>query len=230
MTIDSYPHTDQEKDWFWGIGATNYHPEFKESERLIDKEINEPLGNMFPDWKKPETFKDWSDDYKIWDLWLMLGRDINEKSSWFIEMGGMTSDIDNSKTYLSSGVPIDVDVDFSRTEAFVLGVLSYYPWGKPSIDKTRYRILCAKPYGEISIGYVYIEAAGEVKLSSPPGLISKQKERRNYDLFQVSPRVGVEIPMTENDSVSFMGCYSFFNNNESEFNSPSFSIIYKHRF
>ena len=85
MTIDSYPHTDQEKDWFWGIGATNYHPEFKESERLIDKEINEPLGNMFPDWKKPETFKDWSDDYKIWDLWLMLGRDINEKSSWFIE-------------------------------------------------------------------------------------------------------------------------------------------------
>lgn len=227
-----------EKRWFLGLGTSNYHPRLKESERQIDAEINGMLGGLLPAWQRPETFKDWSKDWKIWDIWLEAGRDITPRTSWFAAVGGIAATIKNDETYFPLGLPLNSDIRFKRTVAFLTGGLTYYPYGKPSLDPVSRewnvvkRAVCrAKPYAEFGVGYTFIRAEASVKLKIPViGQLYEQKEKSDYHLLQANPRLGVEFPLNDDDSLSVTGCYYFFNEHSSEFNGPSVSVIFKHKF
>jgi hypothetical protein len=51
-----------------------------------------------------------------------------------------------------------------------------------------------------------------------------------YDVFYLSPRLGVDIPMDEANTVSLVGGYLFFNDHGREFDNASFYMLYKHKF
>ena len=199
------------KGWFIEAGATNYHFGLEDSEERIDRQLNRPGRFLFPRWKRPETFGDWSDEWKLWDLWLCAGREIGEKGSWFIGAGGMVpTTIKNTRTYFPAGVPLKLKADFTRAGAFIFGGISYYPWGKPLAEeqdnesgsrptKGRFRraLFGMKPYAELGGGYSYVRAKCEVSLSLPVlgSSIHSEKEREEYHLFQISPRIGATCPI-----------------------------------
>jgi len=231
-------HEGVERRWFWGVGVSNFHPRLDESEGLIDQQINGPFGALLPRWERPETFKDWSHDWKIWDSWLIFGRDLGKKTSWFVSFGGTAASIANGRTYFPLGLPLKVDVDFSRTEVFLDGGMTYYPWAKPSrADSQREpnvlkrAISGGRPFFELGLGYAYMHAAGDVQVRLPlAGQVYHRKETDDYHLLQASPRAGIEFPLTHKDSLSVMASYFFFVPHETEFNSGSCLFTFKHRF
>lgn len=222
--------------WFLGVGMTNYRPALKESEALIDAQINGVLGKALGGWDKPETFKDWSDRSLLWDLWLFAGRDISPRWTWWLSAGGSWAPITNDMDCRFLGIPIRADVDFSRLEAFVAPGITWYPFGKPALSseskklKLREMLSHARPFLELGAGYVFIRAEATVKVASPLGRLFKQEQVFDYHLAQVSPRVGVEIPVSKNNRLALVEGYYFFNEHQDEFNTPTFTIRFSHRF
>ncbi len=227
-----------EKRWYLGIKASNYRPELKGFERRIDDELNEPLKAILPAWRGLETFKDWSDDSKIWDLWLEGGRDLSPRTSWFISAGGTAATIRNKRTYFPLGIPLMTDIRFRGTKLSLLGGLTFYPLGKPTLDSqsrtwnvVKRAVLRARPYGEIGVGYTFIRAEGSVKLGLPLlERLYKNKEKFDHHLLEISPRIGIEFPLNRDDSIALAGSYRFFHKHGGEFDSPSISAVFKHRF
>jgi len=78
---------------------------------------------------------------------------------------------------------------------------------------------------------VNLYAVGQTKMALPfLGDIAKVKHAEYYDLFYLSPRVGVDIPLNDTDHVGLMFGYLFFLQHPDEYNAKSYYIMYKHRF
>ena len=229
---------ESEKRWYLGIKASNYRPALKEFERRIDAEIREPLKAILPSWQGVESFKDWSDDSEVWDIWLEGGRDLSPKASWFISAGGTGATIRTNQTYFPVGIPFTTDVRFRGTELGIMGGLAYFPLGKPALDcrsrtwnVVKQAVLRAKPYGEIGVGYTFFRGEGTVTLGLPMlNRLYKNKEEFRFHLLEISPRIGVEFPLNRRDSISLVGSYRFFHGHGAEFDSPAVSAVIKHRF
>jgi len=229
-----------EKKWFWILGTTNYHVKLDESEDDIDLQINTLLGTLMPGLDEPTTFKDWSDDWRVWDIWAGFGRDIHAKSSWSVYAGGGQGTIENNDFALLLGlIPIDTDIDFTRRSYFAGTSVSYYPWGRPVKPKGTQKgsgmvrhLKAARPVFEMNAGYNRQVRIANVKLNGPifgrKLLGIRQKDK--FDLLWASPRAAMEIPLTENDSLTFMTGYTFFHDHSEEYNSFLLQAFVRHRF
>lgn len=90
--VDASPnneHGSYDKRWYLAFGASNYHAKLEDSEAQIDQQINDLL-DWIPMWKRPVTFEDWRDDFRLWDLCLGMGRDLTPSTAWMIWTGGAT--------------------------------------------------------------------------------------------------------------------------------------------
>jgi hypothetical protein len=224
------------KRWYLLLGIANVHPRLDETEDRINVLINGALGSLFPRWERPETFADWRDDFKLWDFHLGIARDLSPKWTWFTTAGAIAGYIPNSKLYFPLGIPVVIHADFSRKTWFVSTGVDYYPNGKPLwVEKEgdnpfRISLSGARPYFEAAIGYVYMDALGQVKLDLPKvTTLFTYDDQRYHDLFYVSPRVGLDIPVGENSTVALQGGYLFFKDHSDEYNTWSWYMFYRHK-
>ena len=232
------PDEKPAKSWFLTMGAANVQARLKESETRIEKLIKQPLGALLPRWKDPVTFKDWGNDGKLWDLHLGIGRDLSPKWAWYIATGGISGTIKNKETYYPLVIPTDLHITFKRRVMFLYTGVDYYPWGKPDLGPRKEgenafarRLKAARPYIEGATGYVNIRTEADVEAKIPVlGRLLCYPEVYHYDVFYLSPRLGVDIPMDEANTVSLVGGYLFFNDHGREFDNASFYMLYKHKF
>lgn len=237
--VDTHPRPappPYERHWYLAVGASNYHPKLEESEAKIDRQMNDLLG-WLPAWEEPTTFKDWADDFKLWDLTLAVGRDITLRTSWMVWAGGAAATVKNDKQY---GL-ISTDIRFSRATAFLTLEGYWYPAGKvdytthePAQGLGRFKTAFgnAKPFLALGTGYTYVHCKADGTFKLPiMGTFMKQAEKYDHHMYQVSPRLGIEIPVSASNSVTAEGTYYFFGPaHASEYNGPSFCIALKHRF
>ena len=222
--------------WYFVWGPANVHAQLWESENEINHQINGTLGRIIPDWNRPTTFRDWSDNMLLWDMHFGVGRDLGPKFSWFVDVGGVVGEIKTDGNYWLV-VPLRSRVSFSRTIWFVAAGMDYYPFGKPRLVKTDkgcglLRALKAtRPYVELAAGHVHADESAKVRLKlSGTNLGFSKDEFLHHDVDYISPRVGLEMPVTQNDSISLQAGYLFFDRHGSDFNNLSVYLLHKHRF
>lgn len=238
-------HTERQesgyqKQWFIYAGATNYHTRLEPSEKQIDEEINGLFGTILPRWREPETFKDWSDDWKLWDIWIGVGRDISPKWTWAFSVGAGEGTVKNSRTYYPLLIPSKVKVDFTRLEAYLEGTLSWYPWGKPTFanqtteegqSKFGQMLRGTRPFLDFAGGYDYQVSEADVRIKMPlVGTVFREHQKDDYHLLYFNPRVGIETPISEKNSIGTMAGYVFFHEHGDEFNSALVNVFFRHRF
>lgn len=236
--VDAYAQEDAEssdfeKKSFWFVGTSNYHLRLKESEGEIDTLLNGALALLFPRWDKPTTFKDWSEDWRIWDLWIGYGRDINAKSSWSVYGGGGAGTVSNTERYFPLGIPLKLDVDFARRSILLGSSLSYYPFGKPEKTGRGFKesLKGARPQGELNVTYSHQTRIGDVSAALPLiGSVIHYKDEKKDRLINFSPRLGIEVPVTKDDSINILGGYLFFTRHADEYNGFLLEIFARHRF
>lgn len=226
-----------DKYWYWMVGLANVYPRLRESTSEIDRDINGLFGNLLPRWKEPTTFADWRGDGKLWDVHLGVGRSFNDKWSWFSTVGIIEGTARTDNEYYPLLIPMDVNVKFHRRVWFISTGVDYYPWGKPHIEDApdghwlMRRLRASKPYVEAAGGYVNVYTIGQVRVGLPLiGDVAKVKHAEYYDLFYVSPRIGIDIPIDEKSSLAFQAGYLFFTAQPDEFDTASYYVFYKHRF
>jgi hypothetical protein len=218
---------------YWG--AANLHSDLKESEAKIDRELNGTLGMLIPTWKKPITLKDWSDEFRLWDAHVGVGRDLSPKWAWFLGTGGTTGTLKNDDPYVFP-LPLRVQADFTRTLKFVVTGLNWYPWGKPHLQREPggNRLLeslrATRPFLELATSYMRLKTVADVRVSTVGARLFKKYEECDYNLFHISPRVGIETPLGKKDSIAVEMGYLFFNRHPSEFNNFSIYVFHRHRF
>jgi hypothetical protein len=224
--------------WFMVGGCANYWNPVSESEAEINKFINRPLGAVFPRWRKPRTFKDWSNEWRIRNGWLGFGRDINAHWSVYADMGGAWGHIGYRKKYYPLGVPIKIDIDFEHCDIFWETAVNYYPWKQPVYepgDGKRGRMLRAlratRPYLILSMAYTHEWGYGRGR-GKLPGVFTFFDLTKNVPdyLFWWNPQVAVETPITKNDSVNVSAGYMFHSERTHEYNTPTVGLFLRHKF
>lgn len=228
-TADTRTSAAYERQSFWFVGASNYHLRLEESERKIDRMIDDPFGLVLPGWDRPTTFKDWSDDFRIWDLWAGYGRDISPKWSWSVYGGGGAGTIHNRRRFL----PLRLDIDFTRRSIMAGSSVTYYPFGKPRYRGRSYRetFLASRPMLEMNVGATHQTVIGDVRASLPVlGRILRIEDKEKFTLYWASPRAGIEIPLGERTSLNVLGGYLFFHDHAAEFNGALLEIFIRRRF
>jgi hypothetical protein len=224
---------EKPRNQYWFAGTSNYHLLLHESEQRITKQMDRPFGLLFPDWKRPTTFRNWSDDFMLWDLWGGYGLDISKKLCWSIYGGGGAGEVPNGRTYYPLGLPVKFKADFMRVSLMAGTSVTWYPFGKP--EKVPGGLLqdlkSARPMAEMNIGYTHQISIGDVKLSLPiVGRVVRVRQSDQYDLLWASPRLGVEMPLTKTNSLNILGGYLFMDKHSTEYNGALLEFFIRHRF
>lgn len=230
---DQEPKEIKIRNQYWFIGTSNYHLLLHESEDQINRQLNRPFGRIFRTWHRPTTFRDWSDSYLLWDLWAGYGRDLSERFSWGIYAGGGYGKIPNSNRYHPLGISFRVQADFSRISFMAGNGITFHPWGRPVYREGGLwkNIKASRPMTEMNIGYAYQIAIGSVKIHVPIfDQIARIREEKKYHLFWISPRIGIETPLTKNNTLNTLVGYNIFTTHGSEFNGYIFEFFIRHRF
>jgi hypothetical protein len=200
--------------WYFGMGGTNYHPQLRESEGQIKRELNDLFG-WLPRWEKPTTFADWRDNFMLWDLVAGFGRDLSPKTTLMVWFGGATGSITSREHY---GL-LATKINFKRTSLFLAPELFYFPLGKidyESVEGTRgfqrvrAALAGAKPYLSFVAGYTFVRAEADVKFKMPVlGTLLRQQQCDDHRMYTLSPRVGLDIPVGKNTSIAPVLIYLF---------------------
>lgn len=217
---------------FFFVGTSNYHILLRESEARIDRQLNDTFGLITPDWRNPRTFKDWSEEFLLWDLWFGYGRVLSKHFAWSIYTGGGLGTVPNEHTFHPLLMPVKFKVDFTRMSVLAGTSITWYPFGPPKKQDGFWRNLAAsRPMAEANIGYSHQVSIADVKLGLPivgDAIHIRQKDK--YDLLWTSPRLGFETPLTETTSLNILGGYLFFNEHSDEFNGGLLEFFIRHRF
>ncbi|MDX9973840.1 MAG: hypothetical protein RBU21_12730 [FCB group bacterium] len=225
-----------EKRWQIFFGAVNLWPKLEESEGKVDKLMNNGLGRLLPRWEEPRTFKDWRDDVMLWEFQMGVSRDINPNWSWYWAFGGVYGYQPNEKRYHPLGIPLKIGVEFERKVLFTSTGIDYYPWGKPELPEgaghaVMPRLRAAKPYVELFVTYVDLLGRADVTFHLPGiGKFAHYQDKARYDLIGIGPRIGLDIPLTEKDSLSFAVNPILFTSHQDEFDNISIATFVRHRF
>jgi len=218
---------------FWFVGTSNYRVTLKASEAKIDRMLNRPGRLLFRGWEDPDTFKDWSDEGRIWDIWGGFGFEINEYVSWAIYSGGGFGTVKNRDHYHALGIPVGVRADFTRRSFFLGNSFSIYPWGRPERKGPGLMgsLRGARPAFEANFGFNYQYSLGDVSFSLP--LIGRAlhiEDQEEFYLLFFSPRVGLEFPINDRTTFNFIGGYTFFHDASDDFNSMLIEFFVRRSF
>lgn len=199
----------------------------------MDERINGPLRLLLPGWEAPETFKDWSDNWRIWDAWVGIGRELNERFSVTMYAGGGAGTVKNSETYYPLFVPVSTQVDFTRRSMFMGSSLRWYPFGRPVFEGKGLRnaLRGARPLTELNLGYTHQYSEASVGVSLPlVGEVLRIRDRQTYDLILFSPRIGVEFPLSDREFFNIVGGYTWMHEHGAEYNQGLIQFFYVRRF
>lgn len=225
-----------EKHWYLNVGASNFHPRLWESESKVNSQMNHTLGAVIPSWERPTTFKNWEKDWMIWDADIAIGRDITPKTAWAARTGGAVAMIGNVNRYW----PIISDVHFGRKTAFVTLQGYYFPFGKPELKDEpvgpmatlKAAFANAKPYVALGGGYVLMRVTGDAKVNLEGlGRVFRKQDNATQHMLQISPRLGVELPFSDRDSVAVeLAYYHFGPEHSREYDGGAWNIGFRHKF
>ena len=218
---------------FFFFGTSNYHLRLNESEDKTDRMLNKPFGTLLRNWEDPDTFKDWSDDFRLWDLWIGYGRQFHPKAAWTIYGGGGAGTIPNTKRYYPLFIPMDLDANFTRRSILLGASLRYYPFGAPEYKDRGFAaaMRATRPVLEMNIGYTRQTSIGDVSISLPVGpRLIRIRDEEWLNLFWLSPRAGLEMPLSQNNTLNILGGGLFFHDHTEEFNGFLFECFIKHNF
>jgi len=234
---ESAKTSDEEKEWenrwFWFVCSTNYHNRLTTSERQIDKQINGLFGTIFPNWEGVTTFQDWRDNWFMWDLSAGVGRDINPHLAWTVYGVAGTGTIRNRDDYHLLLVPVGMKVNFIRTSLSLGASLRWWPWERAHRDgKGLWSIIKGvRPVTEMNVGYSREISTADVRASVPVvGDLLHIKQTQTYNLGWLSPRAGIEIPLSDKYSINVLGGYLWFNNAQNDFDGWMLEFMFCGRF
>lgn len=192
-----------QKQWYFIVGMNQLYPSLDESEASLD--LLQMVGI------DPRSFKDMKDEGTLIDVWVQVGRDINEKWTWLVSTGGAYKEIKNHYEFAC----IDLDVDLVRGEFFVTPEIRYHPFGKPNLEldqdtkrsfakQVKDSITHARPWVGLAAGITYEKAKGSAVVSGPFGhSLTLQSEDHDHIFAQISPRAGIDFPLTETVFATF---------------------------
>ncbi|MEA3365999.1 MAG: hypothetical protein U9Q79_10205 [Candidatus Hydrogenedentes bacterium] len=229
---------NERSKWFLVFGTGNLQPRLEPSELQIKQQINDVFGTVFPRWEKPRTFRDWRDEFRLWDLHVGFGRELSPKWVWMSTFGGSLGTVRNEDRYYPLGIPTMFHVDFSRKLWFASTGLLYYPWGQSvfeesegALERFRRSLKGSRPFVGGIGAYLDLSTEGVVQIDLPltsfdPRIVQKQRMRSPY----LSPRAGVDFPLTKKDDVVLAAGYLFFCEYGDDLDGWSYYLLYKHRF
>ncbi|HNV20053.1 MAG TPA: hypothetical protein PKM22_00295 [Candidatus Hydrogenedentes bacterium] len=229
---------DERSKWFLIFGVANVQPRLETSEAQIDRQINGLLGRAFPRWEEPRTFATWRDEFRVWDLHVGFGRELTPNWVWVSTFGGSLGTVRNEDRYYPLGIPAMFHVDFSRKFWFASTGILYYPWGQAvyepadgAMERFRRSLRGTRPFVGVIGAYLDLRAEAVVKIDLPltsfdPRIVQKQRTRPVY----ISPRIGVDVPLTEQDDLVLAAGYLFFCEDGADLDNWSYYVMYKHKF
>lgn len=167
-----------------------------------------------------------------------LGYHLSPKWAWYIAAGIIRGTTEQQTNLFPLLLPVKSEVEFTRAVTFVTSGFDYYPWGKATLPAQREgenglfrRLRGARPYAELATGYVHIHTEAPVALRTLGGhRFIRYNKSAIYDMIYLSPRLGLDIPLTERDTLALQGGYLFFDKHKDEYNNSSYYLMYKHRF
>lgn len=238
VAVRAMDEEEELSNWFLFLAASNLHPKLDETEDLIEKLINNGLGSVCPRWEDPETFSDWRDEFRLWEVMAGVGYHLSPKWAWYIATGFVRGTTQKETNMFPLFLPVKTEVEFTRSVIFITSGLDYYPWGKSVLPPKREgesrimrRLRGARPYGELATGYVHIRTKAPVTIANLGGEnLIRYNKTAVYDMTYLSPRLGVDFPLTDRDTFAFQAGYLFFDKHKDEYNNASYYFIYKHRF
>lgn len=218
---------------FWFLGTSNYHVKLEASEAKIDRMLNRPGRLLFRNWDEPDTFKDWSDEGRIWDIWGGVGVELSKHVSWAVYWGGGFGTVKNRDHYRVLGIPVGVRAEFTRRSFFLGNSFSFYPWGRPERKGPGLKgsLLGARPATELNFGANYQYSLGDVSFTLPRlGRLLHVEDQEEFYLLFFSPRLGLEFPIDERTTFNLIGGYTFFHDASDDFNSMLIEFFVRRRF
>ena len=233
LTLRGAEEEDGGRQWFWFAGTSNYRVKLEASEKKIDRMLNRPGRLLFRGWDDPATFKDWSDDGLIWDLWAGVGFEINKHVSWALYGGGGMGTVKNRDHYRLLGVPVGLRADFTRRSFFLGTSWSFYPWGRPERQGPGLMgsLRGARPVFEANVGFNYQYSLGDVSFSLPLlGRVLHVEDQEEFYLFFVGPRGGVEFPVNDRTTFNIIAGAVWFHDAGDDFNNVLLEFFVRRRF
>ena len=228
---------EDRNSWYFIWGMSNVHPDLKPSEAQINRDMNEPLRLIMPGYRDVRTFRGMEKDFEMWDPQFGAARDLNKWLTLFATGGVVAGEAQSRHHYYPLLIKTSVLSSFKRFAAYAALGLDYYPLGKPHKEpkeagNTILRSLRGiRPVLELSSGYVYVSCVGEGQISMPlVGSIYKKRHVLVFHEWNVSPRVGFEIPITPRNSISLMGGYQFLLPDNREYNGPCMVLMHHLKF
>lgn len=224
--------------WFVVFGAANVYPRLELSEARIENEINRVFGTVLPRWSEPRTFRHWRDEFRLWDFHVGFGRELSPRWVWMSTFGGTAGTVRNEDRYCPLGIPTMFHVDFSRSLWFASTGLLYYPYGQSvfehsdgAMGRLGRSLRGTRPFIGGVVGYVDLTVEGKVTIDLPltsfdPRIVQKERIRP----FYLSPRIGVDVPLTRRNDLVLAAGYLFFNEDRQDLNNLSLYLLFKHRF
>lgn len=227
-----------ERKWQVFFGTSSIWPRLGESEDKIDRQLNNGLGRLFPRWDEPTTFKDWRNEGRLGDVQIGIGHRVTNRIDWFAVVGGAKGRITNDERYFKLGLPLKLNIDFERTEWFASTGLDFFPWGRPEMpakeapgNAVMKRLRASKTFFQGVTTYLSVKEDGEVAIDLPViGNVARHQDKSKYNVIGLSPRIGLDIPLSESNSLALTSGYNFFTSHGEEFNGLIFCSVIRHRF
>jgi hypothetical protein len=115
--------------------------------------------------------------------------------------------------------------------------MDFYPLAKPPDPclKTGNRVLSSimssRPFIKLALGYAHTVGTGKVRVGIPKTpLYYKESLIVVDDFIYLSPRIGLEVPITANDSILLDAGYLFVPHPNDEYNGLSYYFAHRHKF
>lgn len=148
-------------------------------------------------------------------IWGGYGHDLSKHFSWGIYGGGGYGKIQNNNRYHPLGISLRVQADFSRISFMAGNGITLASLGPPRIPKRRpvENIKASRPMTEMNIGRRLSDCHRQCEAAVVCLCLINSvriRDEKKYHLFWISPRIGIETPLTKNNTLNSLLGYNIF--------------------
>ncbi|MBX7256097.1 MAG: hypothetical protein K1Y02_07020 [Candidatus Hydrogenedentes bacterium] len=233
-SLTSPTEEGQLSPWYFFLGLSNAYPKMG-SESLVRNYYDGLMHKFSPTFDDVLTVGDIRDMGLLWVPYVGVGRTFGDKWSVFGQLGysaGKVRTKADDKSYLI--LPMHTDFEIKRG-AFYVGLgADYFPWGMPELKEYHgimERLRAARP--NIGGRATYVSATYRAKAKvgwKPFDNLVDMTISDEWVIPSVAPSIGLDVPLGPKSQLSFGASYSWFKEQEDDFNGPAFTIIWKRHF
>lgn len=220
--------------WFFKIAAVNVYPKM-ESEKPIETLFNPAMRLLAPGFDDVRTVGGLRDKGRLWPPHLGFGRVLSDH--WVLSFqAGYTVGKVRTKANDASRfrLPLHTDFEIQRGALFAGASLDFYPFTTP--DRKKFhglveRLRAARPMVGLSLTWTYATYNAKIKVGFKPlpNIVNLELEDA-WTIPSISPRVGLDVPLTPRTQIGFDAGYNFFADEKQDFEGPSYTIAWKYFF